>query len=65
MPGIGGKLNDTYLEEMPLKTKLVNGAKKVLDYEDARFVIAGIGDMLPKLIDTFWWFCCQRLLNSF
>jgi len=26
-------------------------AKKVLDYEDARFVIAGIGDMLPKLIE--------------
>lgn len=26
-------------------------ARKVLDYEDARFVIAGIGDMLPRLID--------------
>jgi glycosyltransferase involved in cell wall biosynthesis len=26
-------------------------AKKVLEYEDARFVIAGIGDMLPKLIE--------------
>jgi glycosyltransferase involved in cell wall biosynthesis len=26
-------------------------AKKVLDYEDARFVIAGIGDMLPRLIE--------------
>ena len=26
-------------------------AKKVLEYEDARFVIAGIGDMLPRLIE--------------
>ena len=26
-------------------------AKKVLEYEDARFVIAGIGDMFPKLIE--------------
>jgi glycosyltransferase involved in cell wall biosynthesis len=26
-------------------------AKKVLDYEDARFVIAGSGDMLPRLIE--------------
>jgi glycosyltransferase involved in cell wall biosynthesis len=26
-------------------------AKKVLDFEDARFVIAGIGDMLPRLIE--------------
>jgi len=25
-------------------------AKKVLEYEDTRFVVAGIGDMLPKLI---------------
>jgi glycosyltransferase involved in cell wall biosynthesis len=25
-------------------------AKKVLDHEDTRFVVAGIGDMLPKLI---------------
>ncbi|MBU0497126.1 MAG: glycosyltransferase family 4 protein [Candidatus Thermoplasmatota archaeon] len=25
-------------------------ARKVLDYEDARFVVAGIGDMLPRLI---------------
>jgi YjjG family noncanonical pyrimidine nucleotidase len=40
MPGIGGKLNDTYLEEMPLKTKLVNGAKKVLDYLHGRYEMA-------------------------
>jgi len=26
-------------------------AKKVLDYEDARFVVAGSGDMLPRLIE--------------
>ncbi len=26
-------------------------AKKVLEYEDTRFVVAGIGDMLPKLIN--------------
>jgi glycogen(starch) synthase len=26
-------------------------AKKVLEYEDARFVIAGVGDMLPQLIE--------------
>lgn len=26
-------------------------AKKVLEYEDARFVIAGIGDMMPRLIE--------------
>lgn len=26
-------------------------AKKVLQYEDARFVIAGIGDMMPRLIE--------------
>jgi glycosyltransferase involved in cell wall biosynthesis len=26
-------------------------ARKVLDYEDARFVIAGAGDMLPRLIE--------------
>jgi len=26
-------------------------AKKVLDYEDTHFVVAGVGDMLPRLID--------------
>ena len=29
----------------------LKAARKVLDYEDARFVIAGQGDMLPKLIE--------------
>jgi glycosyltransferase involved in cell wall biosynthesis len=29
----------------------LKAARKVLDYEDARFVVAGQGDMLPKLID--------------
>ncbi len=28
----------------------LKAAKKVLDYEDTRFVVAGIGDMLPQLI---------------
>lgn len=28
----------------------LKAAKKVLDYEDTKFVIAGIGDMLPRLI---------------
>jgi len=29
----------------------VRAAKKVLDYEDCRFVVAGGGDMFPRLID--------------
>ncbi len=29
----------------------VKAAKKVLDYEDCRFVVAGGGDMFPRLID--------------
>ena len=29
----------------------LKAAKKVLEYEDTRFVVAGMGDMLPKLID--------------
>ena len=29
----------------------LKAAKKVLDYEDTRFVVAGIGNMLPRLID--------------
>jgi glycosyltransferase involved in cell wall biosynthesis len=29
----------------------LRAAKKVLDYEDCRFVVAGMGDMLPRLID--------------
>jgi glycosyltransferase involved in cell wall biosynthesis len=30
----------------------LRAAKKVLDYEDTRFIIAGMGDMFPQLIDT-------------
>ncbi len=29
----------------------LKAAKKVLEYEDAKFVIAGVGDMMPKLIN--------------
>jgi len=29
----------------------LKAAKKVLEYEDAKFVVAGVGDMLPKLIE--------------
>ena len=29
----------------------LKAAKKVLEYEDTKFVVAGIGDMFPKLID--------------
>ncbi len=38
--GIGEELNDKYLGEMPLKTKLVNGALKVLDYLNSRYEMA-------------------------
>lgn len=30
----------------------LKAAKKVLDYEDTKFVVAGMGDMFPRLIDT-------------
>jgi len=38
---IGGAIvNATYLEEMPLQTKLVEGARKVLDYLHGRYDVA-------------------------
>lgn len=40
MDGLGERLNDTYLAEMPLKTKLVDGALKVLDYLNRRYEMA-------------------------
>ena len=36
----GGVVNDAYLAEMPMQTKLVEGARKVLDYLHGRYEVA-------------------------
>jgi YjjG family noncanonical pyrimidine nucleotidase len=36
----GGILNDVYLNEMPLQTKLIDGARELLDYLHGRYEIA-------------------------
>ena len=40
MPFRGEIVNETYLEEMPLKTKLVDGAREALDYLHGKYEMA-------------------------
>jgi putative hydrolase of the HAD superfamily len=40
VPVGGGAVNDAYLAEMPLQTRLVEGARKVLDYLHGRYELA-------------------------
>jgi putative hydrolase of the HAD superfamily len=40
MPGIGETINESYLKEMPLQLKLVDGAQEVLDYVYGKYKVS-------------------------